>query len=124
MGSKSWLVAGTVPGVERQQLKRLEPDIGRLIERWRGDAIKAGRRISRGGACLRGRARRKAPHKAVCLNWARTDPRGGRGVTCVSTAIREVPGAPVGCGSRPAPHAGFSETVCWCPQLLDSGHKS
>src|SRR5262245_28511810 len=50
MGSKSWLVAGTVPGVERQPLKRLEPDASavlRLIERWRGEAIKAGRTISR-----------------------------------------------------------------------------
>jgi transposase len=50
MGAKSWLVAGTVPGVERQPLKKLDPDasaILRLIERWRGEAIKAGKTISR-----------------------------------------------------------------------------
>jgi transposase len=50
MGAKSWLVTGTVPGVERQPLKRLEPDafaVLRLIERWRGEAIKAGQTIGR-----------------------------------------------------------------------------
>lgn len=50
MGAKSWLVAGTVPGVERQPLKKLEPDapaVLRLIERWRGEAIKAGQTINR-----------------------------------------------------------------------------
>jgi transposase len=50
MGAKSWLVAGTVPGVERQPLKKLEPDafaVLRLIERWRGEAIKAGQTIGR-----------------------------------------------------------------------------
>ena len=42
MGAKSWLVAGTVPGVERQPLKKLDPDASavlRLLERWRGEAI-------------------------------------------------------------------------------------
>ena len=50
MGAQSWLVAGTVPGVERQPLKKLEPDapaLLRLIMRWRGEAIKAGQTISR-----------------------------------------------------------------------------
>src|ERR687886_2993559 len=46
----SWLVAGIVPGVERQPLKRLEPDpevLLRLLERWRGEAAKAGRTVAR-----------------------------------------------------------------------------
>jgi transposase len=50
MGARSWLVAGTVPGVERQPLKKLEPDAAtvlELIERWRGEAVKAGQTISR-----------------------------------------------------------------------------
>src|SRR5205823_2603550 len=47
---KSWLVAGLVPGVERRPLKKLaaEPEAVRhLLERWRGEALKAGRRIKR-----------------------------------------------------------------------------
>jgi len=50
MGARSWLVAGTVPGVERQPLKKLEPDAAMvlgLIERWRREAIKARQTISR-----------------------------------------------------------------------------
>lgn len=50
MGARSWLVAGTVPGVERQPLKKLEPDAAMvlgLIERWRHEAIKARQTISR-----------------------------------------------------------------------------
>src|SRR5258705_9580766 len=38
MSKASWLVSGAVPGVERQPLKKLEPDAAallRLIERWR-----------------------------------------------------------------------------------------
>src|SRR5258707_13647833 len=51
MGKMSWLVSGVVPGVERQPLKKLEPDataLLRLIERWRNEAVRAGRPISRG----------------------------------------------------------------------------
>src|ERR1700755_2052654 len=46
----SWLVSGVVPGVERQPLKKLEPDataLLRLIERWRNEAMRSGRPISR-----------------------------------------------------------------------------
>jgi transposase len=38
MSRSSWLVAGIVPGIERQPLKRLEPDhaaLLRLLHRWR-----------------------------------------------------------------------------------------
>ena len=51
MSKASWLVSGAVPGVERQPLKKLEPDataLLRLIERWRRmEAVRAGRPIRR-----------------------------------------------------------------------------
>jgi len=50
MGAKRWLLGGTVPGVKRQPLKKLEPDapaVLRLIDRWRGEAMKAGQTIGR-----------------------------------------------------------------------------
>src|SRR5258706_2337210 len=50
MSKASWLVSGVVPGIERQPLKKLEPDataLLRLIERWRNEARRAGRPISR-----------------------------------------------------------------------------
>ena len=50
MSKASWLVSGAVPGVERQPLKKLEPGataLLRLIERWRDEAVRAGRPISR-----------------------------------------------------------------------------
>jgi transposase len=50
MSKMSWLVSGVVPGVERQPLKKLEPDataLLRLIERWRSEAVRAGRPIRR-----------------------------------------------------------------------------
>src|SRR5438034_6920503 len=50
MSLSSWLVAGIVPGVERQPLKKLAVDesaLLKLLYRWRGEAEKAGRRIER-----------------------------------------------------------------------------
>jgi transposase len=50
MSLSSWLVAGIVPGVERQPLKKLAVDEGallKLLHRWREEAEKAGRRIER-----------------------------------------------------------------------------
>ena len=50
MSKAIWLVSGAVPGVERQPLKKLEPDataLLRLIERWRNEAVRAGRPIRR-----------------------------------------------------------------------------
>src|SRR6202022_1595392 len=50
MSLSSWLVAGIVPGVERQPLKKLEVDenaLLKLLNRWREEAEKAGHRIER-----------------------------------------------------------------------------
>lgn len=50
MSKSSWLVAGMIPGVDRQPVKKLEPDpdaLQRLLERWRAEATKAGRKIQR-----------------------------------------------------------------------------
>ena len=50
LSAKSWLVAAAVPGVERQPLKKLDPDASALlalIERWRGEAERRGRTIER-----------------------------------------------------------------------------
>jgi transposase len=46
----SWLVGGVVPGVERQPLKKLEPDeagLLRLLQRWRDEGVKGGCTIER-----------------------------------------------------------------------------
>src|ERR1700687_5331688 len=50
MSQSSWLVAGLVPGVESQPLKKLETDesaLLKLLNRWRAEAEKAGRKIER-----------------------------------------------------------------------------
>jgi transposase len=50
MSEETWLVAGIVPGIERQPLKKLGPDADaliRLLERWRAAGAKAGGAISR-----------------------------------------------------------------------------
>jgi transposase len=46
----SWLIAGAVPGVERQPLKKIVPDemeLLRILYRWRDEAVKSGRTITR-----------------------------------------------------------------------------
>jgi transposase len=50
MSLSSWLVAGIVPGLERQPLKKLAVDesaLLKLLHRWREEAEKAGRRVER-----------------------------------------------------------------------------
>ena len=50
MGQASWLVAGIVPGLERQPLKKLGSDeqaLFQLLGRWRKEAVQAGRTITR-----------------------------------------------------------------------------
>jgi len=46
MSQSSWLVAGVLPGIERQPCKKLEPSPERLLavlHRWRDEAVRAGR---------------------------------------------------------------------------------
>src|SRR6516165_969087 len=50
MSQSSWLVAGIVPGVEREPLKKLAIDeraLLKLLGRWRAEAEKKGHRIAR-----------------------------------------------------------------------------
>src|SRR5712671_1629552 len=50
MSQSSWLVAGVLPGVERQPRKKLEPSAERLLcllHRWRDEAVGAGKKITR-----------------------------------------------------------------------------
>src|ERR1700752_1290399 len=50
IGQSSWLVAGIVPGLERNPLKKLSPDpdaLLQLVHRWQREAVQAGRAIKR-----------------------------------------------------------------------------
>ena len=50
MSQSSWLVAGIVPGIERQPLKKMKPDEAQLLAllyRWRDEASRAGHHVSR-----------------------------------------------------------------------------
>src|SRR5207245_8405143 len=50
LSQSSWLVAGMLPGIERQPRKKLEPSPERLLgllHRWQDEAVRAGRTITR-----------------------------------------------------------------------------
>src|SRR5881409_4192615 len=50
MSQSSWLVAGMLPGIERQPRKKLEPNPERLLgllHRWQDEAVRAGRTVTR-----------------------------------------------------------------------------
>src|SRR5436189_2384870 len=50
MSQSSWLVGGVLPGIERQPRKKLEPSAERLLcllHRWRDEAVRAGKNITR-----------------------------------------------------------------------------
>jgi transposase len=50
LSRSSWLVGAIVPGLERQPQKKLEPDpstLLKLLERWRDEALRVGRAITR-----------------------------------------------------------------------------
>ena len=50
MSQSKWLVAAVVPGIARQPLKKLDADAGalqKLLQRWREEARKAGREVTR-----------------------------------------------------------------------------
>src|SRR6266478_5807877 len=61
LSQSSWLVAGVLPGIERQPQKKLEPSAERLLgllHRWRDEAVRAGKKDHADCACLRSRPRR------------------------------------------------------------------
>jgi transposase len=70
MSQKSWLVGAIVPGIERHPLKELMPDedeLLRLLHRWRDEATKAGRTITRPA-----RSRPARPRKQPAMTrWLR-----------------------------------------------------
>src|ERR1700731_624054 len=50
LSQSSWLVGGVLPGIERQPHKKLEPSpeqLLALLHRWRDEAVRAGRTITR-----------------------------------------------------------------------------
>jgi transposase len=50
LSQSSWLVAGVLPGIERQPQKKLEPSAERLLgllHCWRVEAVRAGKEITR-----------------------------------------------------------------------------
>src|ERR1700746_4161138 len=50
LSHSSWLVAGVLPGIERQPRKKLDPSPERLLallHRWRDESGRAGRTITR-----------------------------------------------------------------------------
>ena len=50
LSQSSWLVAGMLPGIERQPRKKLEPNPERLrglLHRWRDEVVRAGHTITR-----------------------------------------------------------------------------
>ena len=50
LSKSSWLIAGTVPGIERQPLKKIVPDeteLLRVLHRWRDEGIRKGLTITR-----------------------------------------------------------------------------
>ena len=56
MSQSSWLVAGTVPGIDRRPQKKIMPDemaLLRLLHRWRDEATRKGRVESSNGLPLR-----------------------------------------------------------------------
>src|SRR6266436_1333360 len=61
LSQSSWVVAGVLPGIERQPRKKLEPSAERLLgllHRWRDEAVRAGKKDHADCAGLRSRPRR------------------------------------------------------------------
>src|SRR3954469_3691425 len=49
LSQSSWLIAGTIPGIERQPLKKIVPnetELLRVLHRWRDEAVRKGRTIT------------------------------------------------------------------------------
>ena len=50
MSQSSWLIAGMIPGIARHPFKKIVPDekaLFQLLQRWRDEAVKAGKTITR-----------------------------------------------------------------------------
>jgi len=50
LSKSSWLIAGTIPGIERQPLKKIVPDeteLLRVLHRWRDEAVRQGHTVTR-----------------------------------------------------------------------------
>ena len=76
MSQSSWLVAGIVPGLERQPLKKLGSDeqtLLQLLQRWRNEAAQAGRVIKRFD--LSALSRRRGEHPFASLEGSRCSAR-------------------------------------------------
>jgi transposase len=76
LSQSSWLVGGMLPGIERQPRKKLEPSPERLLallDRWRDEAIKAGRNITRVALAF------EAGRDGFCTAIRGTSARSGRG---------------------------------------------
>jgi hypothetical protein len=77
MSLSSWLVAGIVPGVERQPLKKLEVDenaLLKLLNRWREEAKKAGRSAALARSSNDARAQRSRRSLATSTRMHATTP--------------------------------------------------
>src|SRR6202165_3819714 len=99
LSQSSWLVAGVLPGIERQPQKKLEPSAERLLgllHRWRDEAVRAGKKITR--IALAFEAGRDGFWLARWLNCAR-----GRSARDPSLECRRIAGASPG-QDRPARH--------------------
>src|SRR3954468_20818190 len=99
LSQASWLVAGIVPAVERQPLKKIEADeaaLLRLLGRWRDEATRAGRGITR--VCVAFEAGRDGLLAGPLAAGARR-----RGPRHPPVERRGLAGAPAG-QDRPARH--------------------
>ena len=98
LSHSSWLVGGVLPGIERQPRKKLEPNPERLLgllHRWRDEAGRAGRTITRIVLAL-SRPRRLLAGALACGPWR-------RGARDPSLEYRGLAGASPG-ENRPARH--------------------
>ena len=74
LSQSSWLIAGTVPGIDRQPLKKIAPDeteLLRVLHRWRDEAIRKRADYHPYRCCLRGRARRVLAGTVADRAWDR-----------------------------------------------------
>ena len=118
MSQSSWLVAGMLPGIERQPRKKLEPNPERLLSllhRWQDEAVRAGRMITR--IALAFEAGRDGFWLARWLE--------ARGVEAhvIHPSCRSVAGTSPG-KDRPARHGAAEAGSPRPPRYPDEGHGS